>query len=178
MSYIEPKCLLKAKNWIQNVQNPSGGNLGVEFCCNSQCLGNRNHANSLFCMCRLSLALFIPLFLAHCIIIQRFRCEIFEFFPKDNFPVFDDDEKVVLTENNCQVVKIFYQTKKSNTPKLLQENLHNFPLGSSYIINSLQYTGHNHLKQASKKLFSKANVDSAKQFPVMKERKSAIFMGN
>ena len=87
-----------------------------------------------------------PLFLAHCIIIQRFRCEIFEFFPKDNFPVFDDDEKVVLTENNCQVVKIFYQTKKSNTPKLLQENLHNFPLGSSYIINSLQYTGHNHLK--------------------------------
>ena len=27
---IEPKCLLKAKNWIQNVRNPSGGNLGVE----------------------------------------------------------------------------------------------------------------------------------------------------
>ena len=29
------KILLKAKNWIQHVQNPSGGNLGVEICCNS-----------------------------------------------------------------------------------------------------------------------------------------------
>ena len=38
MSYIEPKCLLKAKNWIQNVWNPQGGNLGAEFCCNSQCM--------------------------------------------------------------------------------------------------------------------------------------------
>ena len=28
MSYIEPKCLLKAKNWIQNVWNPSGGKSG------------------------------------------------------------------------------------------------------------------------------------------------------
>ena len=31
MSYIEPKCLLKAKNWVQNVQNPSGEIWGLSF---------------------------------------------------------------------------------------------------------------------------------------------------
>ena len=31
MSYIEPKCLLKAKNWIQNVRNPSGEIWGLSF---------------------------------------------------------------------------------------------------------------------------------------------------
>ena len=31
MSYIEPKCLLKAKNWIKHVQNPSGEIWGLSF---------------------------------------------------------------------------------------------------------------------------------------------------
>ena len=31
MSYIEPKCLLKAKNWIQNVRKPSGEIWGLSF---------------------------------------------------------------------------------------------------------------------------------------------------